>query len=161
MPKIEKDDFVHTLFDLLVETFESPSQSSSIYLDQKTGLFETLNGISAEQASAPIAQGATTIAAQVEHIRFYMDVIEQFMNGRTQKVDWQESWQVRELSPKAWQTLQQDLRTAYENLTNNLKNVEIWGNDEITDSLAAAIHTAYHLGAIRQMVHVVQGLELT
>ena len=87
MSDIRQEDFVNNLFAFLVETFESPSRSASAYLDQKAGLFDTLEYLSADQASQPIAKGATSIAAQVGHIRFYIDVLEQFMNGRTGKVD--------------------------------------------------------------------------
>ena len=147
--------FVDNLFVLLVETFESPPRPGSAYLDQKAGLFDTLNAISAEQASRPVAEGGTSIAAQVEHTRFYLDAITQFMSGRTEKVDWQESWQVEKVTPKAWERLKQDLKAAYESVTAKLKSIEAWGDDEIGDSMAIVVHTAYHLGAIRQMMRVV------
>ena len=152
---IATNDFVDNLFALLVETFESPPRPGSAYLDQKAGLFDTLNAVSAEQASRPVAEGGTSIAAQVEHTRFYLDAIEQFMNGRTEKVNWQESWQVEQVTPEAWERLKQDLKAAYENVTVKLKSTETWGDDEVGDSMAMVVHTAYHLGAIRQMMRVV------
>lgn len=152
---LRSEDFVNNLFTLFVETFESPPKSASAYLDQKTGLFDTLANISAEQASKPISAGGTSIAAQVEHTRFHIDVIEQFIKGRTEKVNWDDSWQVREVTPEAWQQLQQDLKTAYESATETCKAFESWGDDEIGDSLAIVIHTAYHLGALRQIMKVV------
>ena len=148
-------DFVGNLFTLLVETFESPPRPGSAYLDQKAGLFDTLDTISAEQASRPITEGGTSIAAQVEHTRFYLDAIEQFMNGRTEKVDWQESWQLEQVTPEAWERLKRDLKAAYESVTARFKSIEAWGDDEIGDSMAIVVHTAYHLGAIRQIVRVV------
>ncbi len=150
---IATKDFVDNLFTLLVETFENPPKH--MYLDRKAGLFDTLNVISAEQASRPIAEGGTSIAAQVEHTRFYLDAIEQFMNGRTEKVDWQESWQVEKVTPEAWERLKQDLKVAYESVTTKFKSIEAWGDDEVGDSMAMVVHTAYHLGAIRQMMRVV------
>ena len=152
---IAKQNFVDNLFTLLVETFDSPPRPGSAYLDQKAGLFDTLDAISAEQASRPVAEGGTSIAAQVEHTRFYLDAITQFMNGRTEKVDWQESWQVEQVTPEAWEGLKQDLKAAYESVTTKFKSIEAWGDDEIGDSMAMVVHTAYHLGAIRQMMRVV------
>ena len=151
---IRKEDFVSNLLTFLVETFESPPGPASTYLDQKAGFFDTLEQISAEQASKPVAQGATSIAAQVEHIRFYIDVVEQFMNGRTQKVHWKDSWQVKEVTPEAWSILKRDFRATYESATERFKTIDAWGDDEVGDSMAVVIHTAYHLGAIRQMVRV-------
>ena len=60
---IRKEDFVNNLLTLLVETFESPPGPASTYLDQKAGLFDTLERVSAEQASKPVANGATSIAS--------------------------------------------------------------------------------------------------
>lgn len=152
---IRAEDFTNNLFTLLTETFESSPKPSSAYLDQKTGLFDTLSHVSAEEASRPITADGTSIAAQVEHTRFYLDVLGQFMEGRTEKVDWQHSWRVREVTPEAWETLKQDLKAAYEQVRQQLKRVESWGDDEVGDGMAIAVHTAYHLGAIRQIRRVV------
>ncbi|CAN5772942.1 hypothetical protein BH24DEI2_BH24DEI2_03560 [soil metagenome] len=152
---IATKNFVDNLFTLLVETFESPPRPGSAYLDQKAGLFDTLEAVSAEQASRPIVEGGTSIAAQLEHTRFYLDVIEQFMNGRTEKVDWQESWLLGMVTPEAWERLKQALKDTYESVTAKLKSVESWGDDEVGDGMAMLVHTAYHLGTIRQMMKVV------
>ena len=128
--------------------------SSSAYLDQKAGLFRTLEQLSADQASQPIVEGATSIAAQAEHLRFYLDVIAQFMSGRIEKVDWQSSWQIKEVTPETWSALQRDLKATYEHVTKKFDGIETWGDDEIGDSMAMVVHSAYHLGAIRQMVKV-------
>ena len=150
---LNHEDFTNNLFAFLTETFESPPEPSSLYLDQKAGLFDTLHNLSAEQASKDL--GSSSIAAHVEHTRFYLDVVRQFIEGRTEKVDWQESWQVKEVTPEAWETLQQDLRATYEQVSRTLRDLETWGDDEISDGMAVVVHTAYHLGAIRQMVKVV------
>ena len=152
---IRREDFTSNLFTFLVETFESPPKPSSAYLDQKTGLFDTLSSISAEAASKPVTGDGTSIAAQVEHVRFYLDVLEQFMDGRTEKVNWQDSWQVKEVGPEAWEVLKEDLKATYERISQKLKGIEIWGDDEVGDSMAIVVHTAYHLGAIRQILRVV------
>ena len=152
---IRTADFVNNLFTLLTETFESPLGASSAYLDQSAGLFTTLAGLSAKQASKPITPTGTSVAAQVEHIRFYLDVVEQFMNGRTEKVDWTESWQTQEVTFEAWEGLRGDLDAAHKSVIKTFRNIDTWDDDEIGDSLAILIHTAYHLGAIRQIVKVI------
>ena len=155
MSDVRREDFVANLFTFLVETFESPPEPSNAYLDQKAGLFDTLEPLSANQASQPVAKGATSIAAHVEHIRFYVDVLEQFMDGRTEKVDWEDSWGVQEVTPEAWAALKRDLKAAYASVVKKFEGVSEWGDDEVGDSLAIVVHTAYHLGAIRQMVKVI------
>lgn len=152
---IRRENFTSNLFALLVETFEGPPKPSSAYLDQKTGLFHTLNSISAEAASKPITGDGTSIAAQVEHTRFYLDVLGQFMDGRTERVNWQASWQVRGVTPEAWEALKEDLKATYERISQKLRNIETWRDDEVGDSMAIVVHTAYHLGAIRQIMRVI------
>lgn len=152
---MRREDLTGNLFAFLVETFESPPNPSSSYLDQKTGLFETLAHVSAEAASRPITETGTSIAAQVNHIRFYLDVLEQFMDGRMERVNWHNSWQVNEVTPEAWESLKGGLQATYRRISEKLKKIERWGDDEVGDSMAIVIHTAYHLGAIRQIMRVV------
>ncbi len=151
---ISIEDFTINLSTLLVETFESPTKPSSAYLDQKTGLFDTIANVSAEQAAKPLKEGATSIAGQVKHIRFYIDVLEQIMDGITEEVDWQGSWHVEKVTPEVWEALKAELRTSYDRLSQRLASATRWGDEEVGDSMAIVVHTAYHLGAIRQIVQM-------
>ncbi len=87
--------FKKALFACLDETF---SNVRGIYLDKGTTLFETLEGVSAEEASRAISTHSATIAAQVEHIRFYLDVLDDYMRtGEDKTNNWREIWEtVRE-----------------------------------------------------------------
>lgn len=152
---IRTEDFTNNLLALLIETFESPRKPSSAYLDQNTGLFDTLNKLSVEQAAKPVTEGGTSIAGQVKHIKFYIDVLEQIMDGHNVEADWQGNWQVGEVTPEVWDALKADLKTSYERLSQRLNTTSIWGDEEVGDSIAILVHTAYHLGALRQIVRVV------
>ena len=59
-------DLVQEILYLLTETFESPVKNGNAYLDKGTGIFMTLDTVSAEDASKPAFPGATTLAAQTE-----------------------------------------------------------------------------------------------
>ena len=84
------DQFVSELMFLLTETFESVH---GVYLDRGTSLLETLAGISAEEASIPVGGKCATIAAQVTHVCFYLDVMDRFMrSGQDEPTDWGEVW---------------------------------------------------------------------
>ncbi len=76
--------FKKALFRCLDETF---SNVQGIYLDKGTTLFETLEGVSAEEASRAISANSATIAAQVEHIRFYLDVFDDYMRTASRKAE--------------------------------------------------------------------------
>jgi len=71
--QIPADSFTKELYELLDETF---NQVHGIYLDKGTSLFETLETITAEQASRPVSATCASIAAQVEHVRFYLQVLQ-------------------------------------------------------------------------------------
>src|SRR4051812_38386277 len=76
--------------DVFTETFESVM---GIYLDRKTSLFETLEMITAEEASKPISATCASIAAHVEHVRFYIEHLGAHMRGEDPgKADWGNIW---------------------------------------------------------------------
>jgi hypothetical protein len=138
------------LFEFLDETFE---QVHGNYLDKGTSLFETLEGISAEDASRAIGEKCATIAAQVEHVRFYLDILNDVMRTKdVGKVDWQEIWRnVREVTPEEWAGQKQRLRESYQRVLATLKRFDKWeGEADISGALSVLVHTTYHLGGIRQ-----------
>ena len=94
---IEKEYFVKSLAYLFHETFEgSPEGQGSAYLDRGIGIFSTLEKLSAEAVSRPV--NGTTIAAQTEHAKFYLDRLCEFIGGRTEKVNWEASWLIEDVS---------------------------------------------------------------
>jgi hypothetical protein len=133
-----------------VETFE---QVRGIYLDPETSLFETLDTITAAEASMPVSETCATLAAQVEHVNFYLEVMERFLLGEVrQQVDWDEVWNtVSKVSPEAWDASRQLLRETYQGLLEMLRSYDDWERENaISGGLAILAHTAYHLGEIRQ-----------
>jgi hypothetical protein len=144
--------FRQALSDCLDETFE---QHHGIYLDKGTSLFETLEGVSAEEASRPGAAGCAPVAAHVEHVRFYLDVLNDMMQKEEViKADWREIWQnVRGVTPEEWGEMKHRLRASYQRVVTTIKNDESWaGEYGVSGPLAVLVHTAYHLGGIRQVL---------
>ncbi|MCB8979204.1 MAG: DinB family protein [Ardenticatenaceae bacterium] len=147
---IDSDLFKKSLYMLLDETFD---KVQGIFLDKGTSFFETLATISAEEASIPVGGKCATLAAQVKHTAFYLDVLEE--NVRTQKferVDWGKIWrEVTAVSPQEWQTIQDELRDSYNRIKQLIADQGKWQNEnEIGGAIAMIVHTAYHLGEIRQ-----------
>lgn len=135
---------------MLRETFEgSPEGQPSAFLDRGVGFFNTLNSLTAEQASTEF-EGAT-IAAQTEHAKFYLDRLCEFINGRTERVNWDDSWLIETVNDTEWDALRESVRKAYESTLMCLANVEEWTEDRVGMSIGLVAHTAYHLGAIRQI----------
>jgi hypothetical protein len=148
-----QEEFTTNLFKLMRETFEGPpAEGGSAYLDKGAALFQTLEGVSAEAASRAPWPGASTVAAHCYHARYYVDVLHNYLAGREQTVDWNASWQVSRVDAAEWEALKGDLRRAYDDLVASLESLEVWTDDPIGDSMAIVVHTAYHLGAIRQLL---------
>jgi len=154
--RIATDTFKKQLFDLCEETFD---RVQGIYLDRGTSLFETLETISAEEASRPVSAKCASIAAQVRHVRYYLQVL---LEGSLQKKpigrpDWQASWHLASATPDEWEALKKELRQTQQTVLAAMKDLDVWdGEDDIGASLAILAHTAFHLGQIRQALCVVK-----
>ena len=147
---IPQKSFSDELFLILEETFET---HNGIYLDKNTSLFDTLEQISAQEASIPVGNGCATIAAQVEHVIFYLEVLQGGIVGQEiGDLDWDDIWnRVSSVNEDEWDEIKTRLGTTYQQLQELLRNIEDWDqNDAIGDSIAIVVHTAYHLGEIRQ-----------
>lgn len=150
MSSIQSEHFTKAILLLLDETFETVH---GFYLDQNTSLFETLAGITAEEASIPVGGKCATLAAQVKHIAFDLEVVEKSVrNPDYPRVDWGEIWRtVHAVTPEEWQVIQQELRAGYAGIRKLVEDAPGWpGEAEIGGAIAVIAHTAYHLGEIRQ-----------
>ena len=146
---IAKDAFLKSILYLLHETFEGSPETGSAYLDKGVGVLNSLDQLSAAEVSREF--GSTTIAAHSEHAKFYLDRLCEFIEGRTEAVNWEQSWLIEEVNETEWNALRDVVRKAYENVLRCYAKVESWNQDNIGDAVAIIAHTAYHLGAIRQM----------
>ena len=151
---IAKDDFLKDVLVVLRETFEgSPAGQPSAYLDRGIGFFTIIETISAAEVSQKVH--GITIAAHTEHAKFYLDRLCEFMNGRTEAVKWEQSWLIETVNETEWEALRGSVKKSYENLLRTIAEVEIWNQDNIGNVVAIIAHTAYHLGAIRQIAKTI------
>jgi len=152
---IDNKLFSSAVYALIEESFE---KVNGIYLDQGTSLTETIATLSSDDASRQAAENGTTIAAHVHHVCFYMRVLNDHMQGKLQeKVDWNQSWVVSKVNEREWKALGDRLQDDFKNLKGYMGNVSDW-NDEhrLGGALAIIAHTAYHLGAIRQILKIIE-----
>jgi len=154
--KIDQELITQNLFDILDEAFVT---HHGVFLDRGTSLFETLETITAAEASIPVGGKCATLAAQVAHVNFYLEVVEDYiLNKERDNVDWGAIWRrVNKVSTEEWTAYQDQLKETYQRVLSMLKNLEDWNDDRpIGGALAIAIHTAYHLGEIRQAMCIVK-----
>ncbi|HEY2980900.1 MAG TPA: hypothetical protein VGJ22_06945 [Anaerolineales bacterium] len=148
--QMARESFTRELFQILDETFE---HTHGIFLDRDTSLFNTLESITAAEASIPVGGQCATLAAQVAHVTFYLEVLEAYVLNRDfGKVDWGEIWRrVNRVSPEVWSNYKDQLQQTYRRIWTMLQNLDNWDDERpIGGALAIVAHTAYHLGEIRQ-----------
>ena len=143
-------EIILALFD---ETFET---HHGIYTDKGTSLRETLATISAAEASAPVGGKCPTLAAQVAHTAFYLEVLERAMHGEDSgPVDWEHIWNtVTAVTPEQWEASKAHLLATYKRLRNEVAAFDSWDENRLY-VLGMIVHSAYHLGAIRQALCIV------
>ncbi len=138
----------HGLLVVLEEVFE---RVHGYLLDPGTSLFETLASISAEEASRPVGANGATLAAQVNHVRFYIDVLlNGARTGEQRPADWGASWRVGAVTEDEWRELIERLRVAYGQVRAFAQAFEDWDERFVGGAFALVGHCAYHLGQIRQ-----------
>lgn len=157
--QIQAEHFTSALYMLLDETFDNVH---GIFLDKGTSLFETLATVSAEEASIPVGGACATLAAQVKHVAFYLDVTEKSV--RTQQYgrqDWGKIWrETSAVTPEAWKDIQIELRESYDRIKALIADTAAWSSEqEIGGAIAVIVHTGYHLGEIRQALCTIKGSE--
>jgi hypothetical protein len=154
--QIQAEHFTNAIYNLLDEIFDNVH---GYCLDKGTSLSETLVTISAEEASVPVGGKCATLAAQVKHVAFYLDVLEQ--NIRTQqyeRVDWGKIWrETSAVTPEEWAAIKAQLRESYDRIKRLVADTNDWpSEDHIAGAIAVIVHTAYHLGEIRQALCTIQ-----
>jgi len=154
--QIQVEHFTNALYMLLDEAFDNVH---GLFLDKNTSLFETLATISAEEASAPVGGHCATLAAQVKHIAFYLDGLEKSVRTQQyEKQDWSKIWrETKVVTPEEWDDLRTQLRESYDRIKKLIGDTAEWPSDwHISGAIAAIVHTAYHLGEIRQALCTVK-----
>jgi hypothetical protein len=155
-------DLALVLPDLFTEiAFGSPNESNNTYMLNRgdPGLLDSLERLSANAASSTHAGGAS-IAAHAEHLRYGLALLNRWAAGEEQPwkdADWTLAWKKVSLSDTDWRTLRDDLRreaAAWREALAQPREVSDTAAHWIVGSVA---HTAYHLGAIRQIDRAARG----
>jgi len=137
---------------LLRETFEGPAGPSTYFIDNnpKAGLFATIEGLNAEEASQPFGGSGASIAGHVHHVGFHLDMSSAWLRGDKEPRDWSQSWTITTLDEQGWADLRSRLRHQFEDLLRAIESEPTTRDEELATAIGAIAHAAYHLGAIRQ-----------
>jgi hypothetical protein len=147
---INPEEFRINLMAFMDETFGAKPHGS-IFLDKGTSLFETLETVSAQEASIPVGGKCGSLAAQVAHVIFYIESFERYAQGDNSPRDWGYIWRtVEKVTPEEWDDFKRKLNDAYLRMDQLFHENPTWNEDTIGGALSIVVHTAYHLGEIRQ-----------
>jgi hypothetical protein len=148
--------FQRALSNMLTEIFDGPPGQEAYLLDPgDPGLLRQLDTIDAGTASKRPMAGKTTIAAHVDHVHFGLAILNRWAAGDANAwagADWNGSWQRTTVTDEQWRTLRDRLRHEAEQWRKVVAARTDWDDLAASAALSTAAHTAYHLGAIRQIM---------
>jgi hypothetical protein len=148
--------FQNAVSKLLAEIFDGPAGDEAYILNPgDPGLLRQLQSISAVTASARLIEGRSTIAAHTDHVHYGLSLATRWAAGEADpwaNADWNASWQRTTVTEEQWQALRDNLQreaAAWREATATLSQ---WDPVAAAGAVAIVAHTAYHLGAIRQIL---------
>ncbi len=144
---------------LFAEAYQGASEQWTWFVNPgpEGGLFGTIDGLTAKQASTPATEGGRSIAAHVEHLRWSLANANVVARGEAWNENWSESWRVQTVSQAEWDRLRADIRREFETLQKALQSKQGVPDDmqTLTGVCSLAPHAAYHLGAIKLIAKIV------
>ena len=148
--------FQRALSNMLTEVFDGPPGEEAYLLNPgDPGLLRQLDTIDASAASKRPMHGKTTIAAHVDHLLYGLSLLNRWADGEAnpwEDADFNASWQRTTVTGEQWRALRDGLRNEAIKWRNVVAARTNWDDLGAANALSTAAHTAYHLGAIRQIV---------
>ena len=152
--------FQRALSNMLTEIFGGPPGEEAYVLNPgDPGLLRQLDSIDAKAASTPPTQGQKSIAAHADHICFGLAILNRWAAGETNPwagADFNASWQRTAVTDDQWRALREGLRGEAGKWQKAVAARTSWDDLSAAAGLSTAAHTAYHLGAIRQILAALQ-----
>jgi hypothetical protein len=148
--------FREALSKLLTEIFDGPPGNEAYLLNPgDPGLLRQLDTIDAGTASSRPMPGKTTIASHVDHVHYGLTLLNRWASGEANpwaNADWDASWRRTTVTSQQWDKLRQELRREAASWANVVASRTDWDSITAEGAISSAAHTAYHLGAIRQIL---------
>jgi hypothetical protein len=148
--------FQRAVSKLLTEVFDGPPAEEAYILNPgDTGLHRQLEKISATTASEQAIPGRPSIAAHVDHVHYGLTLLTRWLSGEENPwadADWNGSWRRIAVTDDQWRTLRESLRKEAGTWQRAVAARTQWDDVSAAGALSTIAHTAYHLGAIRQIL---------
>jgi DinB superfamily len=148
--------FQRALSNMLTEIFDGPPGQAAYVLNPgDPGLLRQLDTIDANTASKRPMPGKTTIAAHIDHVQFGLRILNRWAAGEANPwagADGNASWQRTSVTEEQWRSLRDALRDDAEQWREAVAARASWDDMAAAAALSTVAHTAYHVGAIRQIL---------
>ncbi len=159
MPDLDPGLVLKSVRTLQEELFIRPNPNGAWILNRyDTALLGLLDELSAEQASAQPIPGRSSIAGHVNHLRFSLGLLNRWAEGENPyaDADWAGSWNIQSVTEAEWQQLRNALRDEVNAWIEALQVPRPLDEMSLTGVIASAAHVAYHVGAVRQLLGLVE-----
>lgn len=149
---------VHSLTFLLNEILygTAPGADGTCFVQGGEALIQTLNDLTAAEASTVPAPGLTTVVAHLIHTNYYLWLTLEAIQGNIIHGDWPGSWAKTTLNDHEYNEEIAKLEPQVKELIAHLPQVDFEEDWNLINGMANIGHAAYHLGAIRQIYQMVK-----
>lgn len=148
-----------TLFSELVDGAKAPVGGNFVLNSGDVGLLESLDKLSAADASRSV-QGGATIAAHAQHERYGLSLMNRWASeGGNPFADatWDEAWKISTVNDEQWAEIRAGLRDEAHRWLRVLGTPREVRTVELSGMIGSIVHLAYHLGAMRQIATNARG----
>lgn len=162
--RVDRDIIEKAVLALFDEAFVGPADAGGTWFadnEPRCGFLGTIERLDAATASRPLSAGdPLSVASHAEHLRYALHLANLAMRGGNPyaDADWKASWAIREVDGARWRALMAEVGKEIADLREAFAGGLVRWDDGIfaTGSLAAIVHGAWHLGAIRQGLGLVR-----
>ncbi len=144
---------------LFLEAFEGQpeGQDHTWFVEGREAILPTLDAVDAMTASHSPGFGLPTLAAHAYHLRYILHWLNVPEGDPHPESDWESTWAKEVVTSEEWDALRAEVRERYARAAAWLARNEDWPwEDGRLMFLAPLPHVAYHLGAMRVLLRLVQ-----
>lgn len=140
--------------ELVREAFEGRAEGKDFtwFVEDREAILPTLDAVDAMAASHSLGFGLPTIAAHAYHLRYSLGLANVPEGDAPPEGDWESTWKKGVVTSDEWDALRAEIRGRYERFVAWTQAQESLS----TETLAPLPHFAYHLGAIRVLLKLIE-----
>lgn len=144
---------------LFREAFEGRAEGSDYtwFVEGREAILPSLDAVDAMVASHAPGHGIVSLAAHAYHLRYILHWLNVPEGDPHPEGDWESTWAKGTVSDEEWVALRSEIRDRYRRALKWLSSNEDWSVENGSLMFLSPLpHVAYHLGAMRAILKLVQ-----